>query len=401
MFLLQKTMAAVCVSMLSAISFSNVSHAAQDDLQEKVRAAVDSAIEPVVREHRIPGMAVAVTVNGNRYFYNYGVASRESGQRVSQDTLFELGSVSKTLTATLAAYGQALGTLSLNDPASRHWPALRGSAFDKISLLELASYTAGGLPLQFPDEVNDQEKLAAYFTRWQPSHAAGTHRLYSNPSIGLAGFLAARSMGKPYAELLETQVFPKLGLTASYVRVPQREMEKYAWGYAKDDTPVRVNPGALDAEAYGVKSSSADMIRFVEANISGARLEKSMRQAVAATHAGHFRMGSMTQALGWEWYVYPVSVETIVENSSAEVVLKANPVTRLVPPLDPAPRQGNVLLHKTGSTNGFGAYVAFVPGKNIGIVMLANRNYPNAARIRAAHRILTALDEPLVSATPR
>jgi beta-lactamase class C len=51
-----------------------------------------------------------------------------------------------------------------------------------------------------------------------------------------------------------------------------------------------------------------------------------------------------------------------------------------------------VLINKTGSTNGFSAYVAFVPAKGIGIVMLANRNYPIPARVRAAHRILTALD---------
>lgn len=392
-----KTLAALGAAALSAVCLCTPAHAAgRNEPEDGLRAAVDAVIEPVLQEHRIPGMAVAVTLNGNRYFYNYGVASRQSGQRVSQDTLFEIGSVSKTFTATLAAYGQALGTLSLDDPASRYWPALRGSAFEKISMLELGTYTTGGLPLQFPDEVTGQDKIAAYYGNWKPAYADGTHRLYSNPSIALFGFLAARSMEKPYAELLETMLFPKLGLRDSHVRVPERKMGQYAWGYAKDDTPVRVNPGPLDAEAYGVKSSSADLIRFVEANINGSRLEKAMQQAIAATHAGYFRMGSMTQGLGWEWYAYPGSLDMLIENSSPEVVLKANPVTRLEPPAAP---QGNVLINKTGSTNGFGAYVAFVPGKSIGIVMLANRNYPNAARIKAAYRILEALDKQ--AAAPR
>jgi len=365
-------------------------HAAgQDATADELRDTVDAAVEPLLQDYRIPGMAVAVTIHGNRYFYNYGVASRRSGQKVSQDTLFEIGSVSKTFTATLAAYGQASGTLSLNDPAGRHWPALRGSALDKVSLLELGTYTAGGLPLQFPDEVAGQEKIAAYYAGWEPDHAPGTHRLYSNPSIGLFGDLAARSMDKPYAELLETTLFPRLGLGNTHIRVPVRKMQQYAWGYAKDDTPVRVSPGPLDAQAYGVKSSAADMLRFVEASMDGSSLEGEMRQAIATTHAGYFRMGSMTQALGWEWYAYPVSIDTLIENSSPDVVLKANPVTRLVPPVSPT---GDVLFNKTGSTNGFGAYVAFVPAKGIGIVMLANRNYPNAARIKAAYRILSALD---------
>jgi beta-lactamase class C len=49
------------------------------------------------------------------------------------------------------------------------------------------------------------------------------------------------------------------------------------------------------------------------------------------------------------------------------------------------------LFNKTGSTNGFAAYAAFVPAKKIGIVMLANRNIPIPARITAAHAVLEQL----------
>ena len=98
----------------------------------------------------------------------------------------------------------------------------------------------------------------------------------------------------------------------------------------------------------------------------------------------------MTQGLGWESYAYPVTLEQLLAGNSLEMILEPNPANRLTPPL--VPRQ-EALYNKTGSTNGFGGYVAFVPSEQIGIVMLANRNYPNGARIEAAHQLLTALAE--------
>jgi beta-lactamase class C len=175
---------------------------------------VHEAIGPVMEKNRVPGVAVAVTVQGKRSLFHYGVASKESGQSVTQDTLFEIGSLSKTFTATLGGLARARGALDLSDKASKYLPALAGTGFDKISLLELATYTAGGLPLQFPHDVTDQDQMVAYFKRWRPAYAPGTLRLYSNVSFGLFGYLAARSMGAPFDDLMERQLFPALCLPA-------------------------------------------------------------------------------------------------------------------------------------------------------------------------------------------
>jgi beta-lactamase class C len=354
----------------------------------QLEAMVNAAIEPVMQQQQIPGVAVAITQNGKLHYFNYGVASKEDRSPVSQDTLFEIGSVSKTFTATLAAYAQASGKLSPTDKASQLLPALRGSAFDHISMLQLGTYSAGGLPLQFPSEADAPDKMIGYFKQWKPPYAAGTHRQYSNPSIGLYGYLAAHSMGQPFDQLMENTLLPKLGLKHTFLKVPQDQMGFYAQGYNKDDKPVRVTPGALDSEAYGIKTSAADLLAYVEANMKPAGLEKPLQQAIALTHTGYYTVGDMTQGLGWELYQYPISLDRLQAGNSTQMAMEAHKVQWLKPPQSPPQ---NVLLNKTGSTSGFGAYVAFVPSKDTGIVILANKNYPNSERIRIAHQILSAL----------
>ena len=355
-----------------------------------IEALVNDTIAPLMAEHRIPGMTVAVSIGGQQHYFNYGEADQEAGTPVTDETLFELGSISKIFTAALTGYAQSSGALSLSDPASQYLPALEGSAFDEITLLELGTYTAGELPLQFPDAVQNEEQMLDYYRQWQPESAPGSHRLYSNPSIGLLGYLTTQRLGKSYETLMEEALFAPLGLEHSYFQVPEAQQAHYAYGYSKEDEPIRVNPGMLDAQAYGLKSTAADVLTFVEAHMGLAELDESLSQALAATRTGYFGVGNMTQGLGWESYAYPVALDQLLAGNSLEMILQPNPANRLAPPL--APRQ-EALYNKTGSTNGFGGYVAFVPSEQIGIVMLANRNYPNQARIEAAHHLLTALTD--------
>ena len=354
---------------------------------EGIAAILDRVFRPLLAQHDIPGLAVAVTKQGRRHFASFGVASRTTGRPVSEHTLFEIGSLSKTFTATLAGYAVARGAIGLDEHPGRYLPRLRGTAIDAATLRHLGTYTAGGLPLQFPDEVTN-EGMLGYFQAWQPSAAPGRIRRYSNPSIGLLGHLAALATGRDFGESMQEEVFPALGLSRSHLRVPPSALELYAWGHDKAGREIRVNPGVLDAQAYGVKSTAADMIRFVEANLQPQLLAPAMRQAVQATQVGYFRAGALVQGLGWEQYPGPVKLE---------ILLAGNSSTMALDPHEAAPVEGATTadpatwFNKTGSTNGFGAYAAFVPARRAGIVILANRNFPIEARVRAGHAVLQAL----------
>jgi beta-lactamase class C len=383
------------LTAVSLLSLTATADAADDDGQRRLERAVNEVIHPLMRDNGVPGMAVALTVQGKRYVFQYGVASRESGQKVTPDTIFEIGSISKAFTATLGAHAHETGSLSLFDRAGTLLPALAGSSVGAISLLELATYTAGGFPLQFPESVTDQETMMSYYRNWRPDFPAGTRRLYSNPSIGLFGHLVAARSGEPFDTLMERMVFPAFGLKNTFLSVPPQRMRDYAFGYSRSDKPVRVNPDVLAAEAYGVKTTASDLLRFVEANMNGTALSGPYRRAVHVTQTGYYKTGDMTQGLGWEMYTYPITLDRLTQGNSAEMLLEAQEATRIDPPLPPRPDR---LVNKTGSTQGFSAYVLFVPGRSLGIVMLANKNYPIPARVKAAYQILTVLDNGLTTA---
>jgi beta-lactamase class C len=64
-------------------------------------------------------------------------------------------------------------------------------------------------------------------------------------------------MNGNFADLVETELFPKLGLSHSYIQVPEAEMDNYAWGYNKANKPIQVKPGVFDAEASCPRKESA------------------------------------------------------------------------------------------------------------------------------------------------
>jgi beta-lactamase class C len=162
-------------------------------------------------------------------------------------------------------------------------------------------------------------------------------------------------------------------------------MKDYAFGYNKAGEPIRVNPGMLDAEAYGIKSTSADMTRFMAANMGLVTVDSQMQQALENNRKGYYQTKYFTQGLAWEMYSLPTTLQMLLDGNSTEVILNPQAIQVNEPP---TPVLNDVWVNKTGSTNGFGAYIAYVPAKKTGIVILANKNYPNTERVKAAYTIL-------------
>ena len=362
---------------------ANASTSHADDFAEKARASFG----PVVRQYDLPGLVVGVTRNGRHQFYAVGLASRADRRRVTEDTIFELGSISKIFNATLAALAEVRGRIDLGDTVAHHICADACAIGDRLTLMDLATHHSGGLPLQVPQGVSDIGGVTIWLKGWRPPQP-GT-RSYSNISIGLLGNIIGQAMGSSYRVAAQDTLFPAFGLRHTWIDVPRQDMPQYAFGYdRKTNAPIRMSPGVLDAEAYGVKSTARDMLRVLDVELGVATVSDDVRKAIERTHEGQYKTKFFTQDMIWEQYPWPVPLQTMLSGNGYDFIMNPQPVERISPPL---PAQKDVILNKTGSTNGFGAYIAMLPGKRLGIVVLANRNYPNEARVEASYSLINAL----------
>ncbi|MFW6498830.1 ADC family extended-spectrum class C beta-lactamase [Acinetobacter baumannii] len=374
-----------CLLLSPLFIFSTSIYAGNTPKDQEIKKLVDQNFKPLLEKYDVPGMAVGVIQNNKKYEMYYGLQSVQDKKAVNSSTIFELGSVSKLFTATAGGYAKNKGKISFDDTPGKYWKELKNTPIDQVNLLQLATYTSGNLALQFPDEIQTDQQVLTFFKDWKPKNPIGEYRQYSNPSIGLFGKVVALSMNKPFDQVLEKTIFPDLGLKHSYVNVPKTQMQNYAFGYNQENQPIRVNPGPLDAPAYGVKSTLPDMLSFIHANLNPQKYPADIQRAINETHQGRYQVNTMYQALGWEEFSYPATLQTLLDSNSEQIVMKPNKVTAISK--EPSVK----MYHKTGSTNGFGTYVVFIPKENIGLVMLTNKRIPNEERIKAAYAVLNAI----------
>ncbi|MFX7013768.1 ADC family extended-spectrum class C beta-lactamase [Acinetobacter baumannii] len=374
-----------CLLLSPLFIFSTSIYAGNTPKDQEIKKLVDQNFKPLLEKYDVPGMAVGVIQNNKKYEMYYGLQSVQDKKAVNSSTIFELGSVSKLFTATAGGYAKNKGKISFDDTPGKYWKELKNTPIDQVNLLQLATYTSGNLALQFPDEVKTDQQVLTFFKDWKPKNSIGEYRQYSNPSIGLFGKVVALSMNKPFDQVLEKTIFPALGLKHSYVNVPKTQMQNYAFGYNQENQPIRVNPAPLDAPAYGVKSTLPDMLSFIHANLNPQKYPADIQRAINETHQGRYQVNTMYQALGWEEFSYPATLQTLLDSNSEQIVMKPNKVTAISK--EPSVK----MYHKTGSTTGFGTYVVFIPKENIGLVMLTNKRIPNEERIKAAYAVLNAI----------
>lgn len=261
-------------------------------------ATAETAIRAEMEKAGIPGAAVAVVVGDTVVWTRgFGVANAETGAVVTPDTLFQIGSVTKSFTAAALLGAATEGALALDRPVSTYVSGLT-PCVGAPTLTQLLSHT-GGL-IDEPDEYGPQgeEGLAAYPRTWTSEYCLlppGRAFSYTNSGFALAGLALQEVDKKPFADVMRARVLGPLGMTRTTFRPAEAMTWPLAVGHrkAKDGTFEVVRPLANDARLWPagtLYSSANEMARFVVALMNDGKVDgKQVLPAGVALKMREFR----------------------------------------------------------------------------------------------------------------
>ena len=133
-----------------------------------VETAPATTLDAIWREHAVPGVAIGLIADGEEWFASFGVTSVEHPLPVDADTLFQIGSITKTVTATALMRLVEQSRLDLDVPVRRYLPELRLRDEDvarRVTLRHLLTHHGGWFGDFFDDTGSDDDALARYVER--------------------------------------------------------------------------------------------------------------------------------------------------------------------------------------------------------------------------------------------
>ncbi|WP_441245341.1 serine hydrolase domain-containing protein [Kitasatospora sp. McL0602] len=307
----------------------------QDRSQHMAQGALSEFVAATAVELGIPGVAVGVWVDGREVFACHGVTSVDDPQPVDRETLFQLGSVTKSYTATALMRLVDQGLVELGAPVRRYVPELRladEQAAAEITVLNLLNHTAG-LDWNLLVDVGDgDDALAAFVAKLaelQLIAPPGTRSSYSQAGFNLAGRIVENVTGLPYEQAVASLLFEPLGLAHSVFAPGDIPARRFAVGHNRgaDGRPVPAQGWRMprsDNPGGGISSSVADQLRWARFHLGDGRTESGARLLPAAAlrrmqePTVGLRASTLGDALGICWFLREVDgVRTVGHGGSA------------------------------------------------------------------------------------
>lgn len=366
--------------LFSTLIFADITNTSQDKL-------IRTTIQQLMKKNKINGIAVILYANGKIQTYYFGEANPQKHIPVSENTLFELGSITKTFTTLLLAENilehkmQLKDTIKINNHSS------------KITLQELATHTSSlpfnalGLPYNASITQKNKVKLNHFLEKWTPPYLPGSKMLYSNLGFSMLGIILSKNMQTTLPTLMKQKILIPLGMNNSGLDISPTDQRNIAIGFSQNEKSVAHLPSGLLAGSWAMKSSAKDMQKYLKLALLLPTTSKKMQQAMRLSQTGFYSMTQQGTMLGLGWTI------TSLENPSNTHNLISNPAhynfsAYSVRPIKNPTYNPNALIAKIGATDGFRSYIAIIPNKQTGIVILANKYFGSGDMLNVANKIL-------------
>jgi CubicO group peptidase (beta-lactamase class C family) len=305
---------------------------------------VDDYVREQMRLRHVPGLALAVVRDGRVVKERgYGLASVELEVPAGASTVFEIGSVTKQITAACVMLLVEEGKVALDDPVSKYIPE-SPDAWRGVTVRHLLTHTSGiknynGLAGFELTEHLTRAEFVKRIGAQPPLFAPGEAHSYGNVNYSLLGYVVEQASGRPYWQFVTERIFKPLGMTSAHDRDPRYVLKNRAEGYEwEDGRLVGRDYDLTDVFSAGaIVSTVGDLVKW-DAAFGGGRVLKPSSLEQVWTPA---RLNSgKTYPYGFGWYI-----ET----------LRGHPVRR-----------------HTGQTAGFAASIARFPEDRLTVIVLCN-----------------------------
>ena len=317
-------------------------------------ALSDSAIRAVIKDRvdtkRSSGIAVGILdPDGRTRVFAYGTSG--SSRPLNEKSVFEIGSITKTFTATTLADMVVKGEVKLDDPvakylpSSAHVPSRNGR---EITLVDLATQSSGlpRMPSNFSpkDQANPyadytEQQAIDFVSSYQLERDVGSKYEYSNLGMGLLGIALARREGVSYEALVRKHVIDPLGMNDTRVTFTPSMRERLALGHDEGgavvsnwDIPALAGAGAL-------RSTVSDMLLYLEAYVDPSH--SKLAPAVQMAETKRYATDNPNLSLGLAWHILTTAA-------------------------------GNAITWHNGGTGGYRSFIGFDPARHAGVVVLSN-----------------------------
>jgi CubicO group peptidase (beta-lactamase class C family) len=260
---------------------------------EGVISSLREYVSSARKQWKSPGVAVGIILNGKVYFINDGVANLETGQKITENSIFCVMSLSKAITVSVIHQLVDEGKINLDDPVVNYLPWFKlAEGTQDVKVRHLISHCIG-LPKFSADTLwhigFTQKEIIEKLSVIPVCAKPGEKYAYQNMFVGIAGLLIESVLKKPLKEVVDERIFKPLGMGHSsmgshpsgfwgkisqfFKKEKQHDSDLLVTGYINlggaQSASISTDEPYLFEGTSGVNSSTADFLKFVNCIING------------------------------------------------------------------------------------------------------------------------------------